>query len=108
MPDFWMKQNDTLPSIEATLRDGSGAIIDLTDSTVRFHMRGKSERIAKVDSPAVIVDPTAGTVRYDWSPEDTDTPGDYQFEWQVTYDDGPIVTCPNIGYNTLLIASELG
>ena len=43
---FNIKQNDTSPSLQATLKDASGTVIILTGASVRFHMKALGE-----DSP---------------------------------------------------------
>ena len=74
---FYLKQNDTAPSIRATLKDGSGNVIDLTDATVRFHMKDLAGTV-KIDAAANVVSPaTSGVVQYGWVAGDTDTTGSY-------------------------------
>lgn len=108
MADFYLRQNDTLPSITATLKDGSGAIVDLTTATAcKFHMRKVGSSVATTNAPAVIVTANAGAVRYDWLPADTLLTGTFYAEWEVTFGDGTIVTFPNDGYTEVLITEEL-
>ena len=95
---FYIKQNDTSPSMLATLEDASGNAINLLGASVRFHMSAISSSITKVDASASIVTPAAGTVQYDWDALDTDTIGSFQAEFEVTYVDGTIETFPNDGY----------
>ncbi len=105
---FYVKQNDTAPSIRATLKDGDDAVIDLTDATVRFHMRTIGGTTAKIDSAVSIVSPaTNGIVQYDWTAADTDTIGSFQAEFEVTYSSGRIETFPNSGYIRVEITDDI-
>lgn len=103
MSYFSIKRGDTSPSIAATLTDADGAPINLTGASVRFHMVGS----ATVDAAAVIVSPTAGTVRYDWQAGDTAAAGWYQAEWEVTYADNAVETFPNAGTTRVRIDPDL-
>jgi len=105
---FYVKQNDTSPSIRATLKDGDNNAIDLTDADVRFHMRTIGGTTAKTDAAASIVSPaTNGVVQYDWTLSDTDTVGTYQAEFEVTYSGGAIETFPNNGYIAIVITDDI-
>jgi hypothetical protein len=100
------KRNDLLPSITDTLTDVAGAPVNLTGATVRFLMRDMY-RLLKVNSPAVIVTPAAGTVRYDWQPGDTNTAGAFQAEWEVTFGSGKPETFPPHGFITVAIDEDV-
>lgn len=105
---FYIKQNDTSPSIRAILKDGDEVPIDLTGATVRFHMRTIGGATVKVDADAEVVSPTtAGIVQYDWGNGDTDTVGTYQAEFEVTLDGGAVETFPNNGYITIEITDDI-
>lgn len=104
---FYVKQNDTAPSIRATLKDGDDDAIDLTGASVRFHMRSIGGTSAKVDSAATIVTAASGIVQYDWVAADTDTVGTYQAEFEVTYSDTRIETFPNNGYIVVEITDDI-
>jgi len=104
---FYIKQNDTSPSMVATLQDADGDVIVLTGASVRFHMRTIGSTNATVDAAAVIVDETNGIVRYDWDAADTDTVGSYQAEFEVTYADASIETFPNDGYIRVEIKADI-
>ena len=105
---FYVKQNDTAPSIRATLKDGDDQVIDLTGATVRFHMRTIGGTTAKVDSEVSVVIPaTDGIVQYDWIAADTDTIGTYQAEFEITYTNGRIETFPNNGYIRVEITDDI-
>lgn len=104
---FWIKQNDTAPAIQATLKDADGNVVDLTGATVRFHMRA-SDDTTKVDAAASITSPpTGGIVSYGWVAADTDTEGRYRAEFEVTYSDGTIETFPNSEYIIVLIMDDI-
>ena len=109
MADYTIKSHDRLPSIQADLSDGPGVPAPLASAmSVRFVMRLASGGAAtKVNAPAVIVDAAKGTVRYDWSAADLDTPGSYQAEWPVLYTGGLPRTYPTATYHTIDVVNDL-
>jgi hypothetical protein len=95
---FHLKKGDRLPKIKGTIVDGEGLVVDLTGATVRFHMRAQLGAAAlKVDAPATVVSAVAGTVEYAWASADTDTPGDFNAEWVVSFGSSDR-THPNDGH----------
>jgi len=46
-------------------------------------------------------------VRYQWSEGDTDTPGVYEAEFEVTYDGGAVETFPNANYRIIEIVRQI-
>lgn len=105
---FYIKQNDTAPSIRANLKDGENVAIDLTGATVRFHMRTIGGLTSKVDAAGTIINPTTGgVVQYDWIASDTDTVDSYQAEFEVTYDNGSVETFPNDSYIRVEISDDI-
>ena len=60
---FYIKQNDTSPIMQATLQDADGNAVDLTGSSVRFHMRPLGGTTITVDAAASISEETADNVR---------------------------------------------
>ena len=103
---FFIKQNDTVPSIRVTLKNGSGTAIDLVNATVRFHMRTLTGT-TKVNSSAAVVNANTGIVQYNWGGTDTNTIGSYQGEFQVTYPDATIETFPNDGFVHIEILDDI-
>jgi hypothetical protein len=103
--DFSLKAFDRLPSIQATLS------ADITGATVSFIMRPKAGGAVKVNAPAVVVsiDTAAKTsvVRYDWAATDTDIPGEYQAEWEVTFTGGKVQTFPTLTYHSIDVLADL-
>lgn len=104
---FYIKQNDTSPAMLATLQDASGTAVNLTAATVRFHMRAIGATQTKVNAAATITDAPNGIVRYNWSASDTNTVGQFQAEFQVTYADGKIETFPNDSYLPVEITDDI-
>lgn len=107
MADFHIKQNDRKEPFNATLKDSSGVAVDLTGATVLFRLRQFGAAAAKVNASAAIISAAAGTVRYSWASGDTDSPGEYEAEFQVTFSDGTIQTFPNAGVLSVLIHPEV-
>ena len=104
---FHIKQNDTSPAMLATLKDGDGTVIELSGSTVRFHMRPVGKATSVVDTTATIHDVDKGQVSYSWSPSDTANSGMFEAEFQVTNTDGTIETFPNAGHILVEITDEI-
>lgn len=104
---FYIKQNDTLPSLESQLLNASGTPINLEMSGVLFHMRDSYGR-KELTKIATIVDAENGQVKIDWNEGDTGTVGIYKCEFQVTFTDNTILTIPNDGYFLIYIVEELG
>ena len=100
MAEMFIKRNDTKPPLYVTLADG-GVAVDLSTATVKFHMG------TIVDSDAVVIDGTAGTVRYDWVAADTATAGCFPGEFEVTFADGSIQTFPNDENLTIIIPKDV-
>lgn len=103
---FSIKQNDTSPSLQATLKDASQTPINLTSATVMFHMKSIDGTI-KLDKPMSITDAEGGVVQYDWQSGDTDTVGTYYVEFEVTYSDASVETFPNNGNKVVTVVREL-
>jgi 5-hydroxyisourate hydrolase-like protein (transthyretin family) len=103
---FYIKQNDTSPSLQATLKDASGSAINLSGASVQIHMEAVDGTL-KVNKTMTVTDQVNGIVEYDWVSGDTDTAGTYYVEFQVTYSDSTIETFPNNNKEVIIIRPEL-
>lgn len=101
-------QGDTRPSITATLHDADNPalILDLTTATsVRFQMRKADDKVYQVNEIADIVgSPVNGNVSYDWGPNDLSVAGDFETQWEVTFNDGGIQTTADT--NTITVRRQ--
>lgn len=104
---FTIKCHDTLPAIVTTLNEQSAAL-DLTGCSVSLFLAGILGTDETFEFAAEVTDVDTGAVQYQWEPGDTDLPGVYQAEWQVTYDSGDLLTVPNAGYDAVWIRDDLG
>lgn len=105
--DYTVKQSDTLPLLQATLKDANGIII-LTGATVKLKVRSVFDSVLKVNAACTIVNALLGTVSYQWLTADCDTAGEFYMEFEIVFNDGREVTCPNDGYLLLEVVAELG
>jgi len=105
---FTITQNDTSPSIKATLKDGAGVVVDLTGATCKMHMLALGSGVLKVNALTTITEPTTGVVQYNWLAADTTDVGTYEVQFEVTYSNATIETFPNSGSLPLVITKELG
>ena len=104
---FKIKTGDRGPSVEATLlqiREGVEQAIDLTAAQdVLFLMNSEPP----LSAAAVVVDAESGAVRYDWANGDTDAPGQFRAEFEITWTDGRKQTVPNGSYISVYITEDL-
>lgn len=109
MADFTIKQNDTRPYLVAALQDNNAAINLTSATSVKFIMRQQGSIGApKISSAATFLDRPTGQVQYAWVASNTDTVGDFNGEFEITWNDGGIETVPNDGYFTISIVDDLG
>ena len=103
---FVIKENDTLPYLEAQLVDAYNEPLNLDLCGVHFHMSDFRGKI-RLNKPAIIIDAEKGEVIVEWETGDTDTAGTYKCEFEVNMPDGKIITIHNDGYFLISIVKEL-
>lgn len=111
MDTFYIKRNDTAPTLEVQLEDHLGDNVDITGyNSVSFHMWNPDSGTVVVDDDTTgnvsVVDAAQGVVSYEWVSGDTDTAGTYAGEWEVTYSDGGVETFPNNGNDDIEILED--
>ena len=106
-PDHHWKQGDTAPAIAEQLFDGLGVPVVLTGASVKFMMWGPGDAAVKVNAAATITDAATGKVSYTPLAANTDTPGDYLVEWQVTFSGGAIETFPNSDWQKVRVKDDI-
>jgi hypothetical protein len=83
--DFYIKQGDTQPAIEARLLT-DGEPVDLTGAAVLFTMQHGSKD-KQVNGLCTIQGARSeGTVAYIWDETDTEVEGIYEAEFRIDYD----------------------
>lgn len=108
MPTFYIKQNDTSPSIEVGLKTPKGLFVDLTDATVVFNMKDTNGQPLVTRQSVIVHDAIGGIVRYVWQSGDTSVAGDHKAEFEVTFPGGAVETFPNASDITVSIREEVG
>ena len=108
MPDFSIKVDDLLPTLKGTLVDENGVKVDTTNaSAIKLRMINPGDAAVKVDAAAGFLTPrTDGRVEYIWQGTDTDTEGDFDGEFEVTFPGGP-TSFPNHRYMEIRIKAKI-
>jgi hypothetical protein len=107
-PTFYIKQNDTRPELDVFLRDDKDRSINVTGATVKFNMRNSADNVVKVNAGSVTtVSSTSGRVKYSFTTADTDTSGNFEGEFQVTFVGGQVETFPNDSYIKVIITDDV-
>lgn len=106
MMAFIIKENDLLPTLDATLSD-AGGVFDLTAATgVTFIMNATKGGTPKISAAATVTNALNGMVRYEWTGTDTDEVGTYMCEFEVTIG-GKTITFPNDSYFQVEVKADL-
>lgn len=103
---FRIKSGDTRPFFAVTLTYSDGSAVSLSGASVLFKMRDDAGSL-KVNAAATITDAAAGQCEYRPTAADTDTPGSYLAEWQVTFADTTIQTFPTRGHDRVKVIGDL-
>jgi hypothetical protein len=105
--EFFLKLNDRLPVIQSQLSDYYGYINLNSASGVTFVYRPAPTGTTIIRN-ATIVSGDIGLVQYSWVASDVSTPGVYNCEWRIGFNDGRQMTIPNDSYITFEILDNLG
>lgn len=80
---YLIRSGDLEPPIDAALTAGAGPA-DLTGATVLAKARKRGSATLLFSRAPTIVSAPAGTVRVEWLAGETDAPGIYMLEFEVT------------------------
>ena len=103
---FTIKQNDTRKPLKVELSDYNG-LVDLTGCTVRFLMTTHNYKLI-IDQKAEIRDAINGQVWHVFGFGDTNQPGVFRGEFEVTFPDFKKETFPEDDYILININKDLG
>jgi len=94
-----IKKGSTKPSIKFRLFNMDNLLpVDLSGAQIKFYMEGPegSPDTNKFQGEGeVVVNPLTGIGKYDWHPGDTDTPGNFIAEFDITLSDGIKIRVPD-------------
>lgn len=111
MSSFYLKNRDTRPVLEVTLKDPDETAHDLTGATgVKLHILLEDGTALSRDM-VIDSDPTTGIVRYTWQTTDwTDAlvAGTHRMEYEVLGPSDARLSFPNWRDHKLVISSDLG
>ena len=105
---FYIKQNDTAPSIEVILTDSAGKAKSMSNVTsVQFNMADENGNLIVDHAAGYVVNGLRGIVSYVWQAGDTANEGLHKAEFVITYDSGQVETFPNTGYINVIVKGDL-
>lgn len=119
---FYLKENDTRPALEVTLKNPDATVYDLTNATTVYLNITLSDGTELQKEMTVDADPTTGVVTYTWLAADWGAGGlvatpslplaqrvnEHTMEYEVVGPGTIRLTFPNDENDTLRITSELG
>jgi hypothetical protein len=106
-----IREGDTAPNWRTRLFDAEGDPIDLTGAIVRLHVtEERTTTQVQIDALAT-PDPdqvaNRGWVDYEFTSGDTNQPGRFWAEWEITFPDGSVQTVPTRGHDILIVYGQL-
>lgn len=104
MATFYLKEEDTSPTLEATLREPNGDVVTLTDANVHIRVMEPRGGETIIHDDVIIRDKNEGTVTYTFSESQTAEEGRYRLDFHVHSSTDGDETYPNKGYHTLMIS----
>lgn len=104
---YTMKQHDTRPILELHLTEGDPPTAMNLTGALSAKLIMKSG-ITTVTRTAVISDALNGILQVTFQSPDTDFPGNYDAEVEITWSAGAVETVPNDSYLQIVIKADLG
>jgi hypothetical protein len=103
---FSIKKDSTSPALRATLQYDDCSVVNLTNATVRFHMRRFGQTATVVDAAATVVS-VGGVVEYQWAVGNTANIDSYEAEFEVTYADNTVEKFPSSGFISVEVTEAI-
>lgn len=108
IPILYLTKNDLQPYYYVTVQDSNGNNIDLTGATIVCTMKNIDTgllTINRASSGIYVSNQTTNPGEFElrWSSEDTDEPGTYYIEFEITPQIGGKFTLPNRTYGEAVI-----
>ena len=93
-----VKKGKTSPFVQFRLFDMDTFLpVDLTGAQIKFFMEGPEDStdVKRIEGEGeVVVSPLTGIGKYEWNPGETEIPGSYRADFEVTLSDGTQVRVP--------------
>lgn len=105
-----VKQGDLFPPVQTTVKDETGAVVNLTGAAVQFSMRKARDpgTVPLSLVAGVVVDGVNGKIGYNWGAAETNYDGvAFEAEFRVTPQAGNPFRVPTEGYITVLIGDAV-
>jgi hypothetical protein len=99
---FQIKRRDTSPALLYRI---SPAPSSLAGASIIFNLKNASGTV--VINRAAADNTDSDILRYQWQAGDTDTVGQFQGEFEITYADGTVGTWPNRGFIPVVIYDDI-
>lgn len=104
---FAIKTSNQRPALAVVVKQ-AGSPLDLTGATATFTLKNRDTGAVKVNAQAAnITGATAGELEYRWAAGDTDTPGVYEGEFQITLPGSLALTVPGDSYIEVHVIARL-
>jgi hypothetical protein len=98
---FNIKKGKISPPVQFRLFDMDTFLpVNLTGAQIKFFMEGPENRTdsRRIEGEGeVVVSPLTGIGKYEWNPGETDIPGSYRADFEITLSDGTKVRVPESG-----------
>ncbi len=92
---FFIKEDDLQPYYRVKIQNYDGSVVDLSGATVRCTVKLQSGVIKVNRQLATVTTASTGEVEYQWASGDTNTPGDYYIEFEISPSAGGKFTLPS-------------
>lgn len=107
MATFYLKEGDTSPTLEATLRNPDGTPADVSNADVTIRVAEPRGGATLFTDTVDVISGSEGKVAYTFKERDVEKQGRYRldFHTQIVNDGGE--SYPNSGYHTLMVDKGL-